>query len=150
LNSFKPSHDLRQGDPLSPYLFLFVVDGLSQILQHEVHSGALHDMRICRQAPGISHLLFAYDTLLFMKVVEEQANVINSVLRLSEWGTEQLINSAKCYMLFGANCLTENQEKVRDILNVGNIATEEKYLGLTTPDGRMNKDKFKSMKERLA
>jgi hypothetical protein len=47
LNPFKPSHGLRQGDPLSPYLFLFVADGLSRILQHEVGSGALHELKIC-------------------------------------------------------------------------------------------------------
>jgi hypothetical protein len=65
LNPFKPSRGLRQGDPLSPYLFLFVADGLSCILEHEIRSGAMHDLRICRTALGISHLLFADDTLLF-------------------------------------------------------------------------------------
>jgi hypothetical protein len=48
LESFTPSCGLRQGDLLSPYLFLFVADGLSQILQQEVESGALHELKICR------------------------------------------------------------------------------------------------------
>jgi hypothetical protein len=59
LNPFKPSRGLRQGDPLSLYLFLFVADAA------KVRRGALHELKICRRAPGISHLLFADDTPVF-------------------------------------------------------------------------------------
>jgi hypothetical protein len=68
---FQPSRGLRQGDPLSPYLFLFVADGLSRILQHEVNRGALYELKICRNAPSISHLLFADDTLMFLEATDE-------------------------------------------------------------------------------
>jgi hypothetical protein len=57
LDSFKPSCGLRQGNPLSPYLFLFVGDGLLKLMQHEVHNGRLHELHVCWQAPGIPHLL---------------------------------------------------------------------------------------------
>ena len=65
LDSFAPSRGLRQGDPLSPFLFLFVADGLSAILKHYVSSGDITPVKVCRRAPGISHLLFADDTMLF-------------------------------------------------------------------------------------
>jgi hypothetical protein len=76
LESFAPTHGLRQGDPLSPYLFLFVADGLSKLLRREVHQGNLRELHICRRASGISHLPFADDMLLFMHISEEQDKVI--------------------------------------------------------------------------
>jgi hypothetical protein len=50
-----------------------VAGGLSKLLQHEVN-------RICHHASHISDLLFADDTLLFMKVKEDQIEIINKVL----------------------------------------------------------------------
>jgi hypothetical protein len=67
LESFKPSRELRQGDPLSPYLFLFVADGLSWLFQKEIQQGALQELHICRRSPAIFHMLFADDTMVFLK-----------------------------------------------------------------------------------
>jgi hypothetical protein len=84
LEPFKPSHDLRQGDPLSPYLFLFIADDLSRLLQREVEQGNQHQLHVCRRAPDISHLLFVDDTLMFMEIKEQQADIINRVLHQYE------------------------------------------------------------------
>jgi hypothetical protein len=149
LDSFVPSRGLRQGDPLSPYLFLFVANGLSKLLQHQARQQNLHELRICRRASGLSHLLFADDTLLFLEASESQAEVINRVLRLYERCTGQQINLTKCSMMFGSLCIDEQKEKVLTVLNVASTAVEEKYLGLPTPEGCMGKEKFKSTKERL-
>jgi hypothetical protein len=87
LDSFTPSRGIRQGDPLSPYLFLFVADGLSCLIRKEIESNVLREFHICRRAPGISHLLFADDSLLFFEASVEQATVIKSVLDRYEEGT---------------------------------------------------------------
>jgi hypothetical protein len=113
LDSFKPLCTLPQGDPLLPYLFLFVADGLSQILQNEVRSGALHELHICKHSLGISHVLFADDTLLFMEAEEEQARVINKALQLYEKCIGQLTNLDKCSMMFGANYSEQSHDRVR-------------------------------------
>jgi hypothetical protein len=149
LKSFALTRRLRQGDPLSPYLFLFVADGLSMLLQNEINQGHLQELHICRRTLRISHLLFADDTLMFMHASEEQAGVIRRVLANYERNTGQLINPAKCLMLFGSGCTDEGKEQVLQTLNMSCTTVEEKHLGLPTPEGRMSKDMFKSTKERL-
>jgi hypothetical protein len=50
LEPLMPSCGLRQGDPLSHYFFLFVADGLSKLIQKQVHQRNIQEMCICRQA----------------------------------------------------------------------------------------------------
>jgi hypothetical protein len=84
LNSFVPTWGLHQGDLLSPYLFLFVADGLSKLMQREIQLGNLHKLQICRRAPGISHLLFADDTLTFLEANTGQAKTIKNIIQRFE------------------------------------------------------------------
>jgi len=49
---------LRQGDPLSPYLFLLCSKGLNSMIQHAINVGKIQGYSLCRGGPKISHLLF--------------------------------------------------------------------------------------------
>ena len=42
---------LRQGDPLSPYLFLLCAEGFTSLLQKVEMEGHIHGASICRRAP---------------------------------------------------------------------------------------------------
>lgn len=150
LEAFSTTRGLRQGDPLSPFLFLFVADGLSALLKHEVELQGITPIKVCRQAPGISHLLFADDTLLFFLANGEEAERVKHALDVYATGTGQLINPSKCSILFSASCPAENQVIVRDVLQVEQQAFESKYLGLPTPDGRMHKGRFLSLQDKLS
>ena len=59
------SKGLRQGDLLSPYLFLLCAEGFTSLLQKVEMESNIHGVSICRSAPKISHLLFVDDSLLF-------------------------------------------------------------------------------------
>ncbi|KAF5460976.1 hypothetical protein F2P56_020808 [Juglans regia] len=65
---FNSSRDLRQGDPLSPLLFILVMDVLSRMLNGMVVGGFISSFSVGGSTEGnlsISHLLFADDTLIF-------------------------------------------------------------------------------------
>ena len=70
-----PSRGIRQGDPLSPFLFLLCIEGLIKSAELK---GDIHGFSLCRRGPKLTHLLFADDSLLFCRAtVEECANVLN-------------------------------------------------------------------------
>lgn len=56
--AFSPTGGLRQGDLIAPYLFLIVVEWLSKALDGLVNRDRLTGVRICRDAPLVTHLIF--------------------------------------------------------------------------------------------
>ena len=83
-------------------------------------------MKVCRRAPGISHLLFADDTLLFFRATNDEAHRVKCTLDTFAKCTGQLINPAKCSILFSASCPQEIQENIRSVLQVEQAHFEAK------------------------
>jgi hypothetical protein len=82
LESFKPTRGIRQGDPISPYLFLLAAEGLSCLLKSRSQSSILSGIKVAPSAPMVSHLLFADDSLLFFIANGESALEVKEVLKL--------------------------------------------------------------------
>ena len=64
----KSGRGIRQGDPLSPYLFLICSEGFSNLLQRSAENKNLKGLKISRQSPNITHLFFVDDSLIFCRV----------------------------------------------------------------------------------
>ena len=56
-----PERGLRQGDPLSPFIFILCTEVLVSLLNHAENKGKITGMRITCACPSVSHLLFADD-----------------------------------------------------------------------------------------
>ncbi|KAA3458179.1 reverse transcriptase [Gossypium australe] len=72
-DTFHPSRGLRQGGPLSPFLFLICGEGLSSLMRNVTNEGLLKGVKASRRGPQISHLLFADDCILFGEANERGA-----------------------------------------------------------------------------
>ena len=70
---------IRQGDHLSPYLFLLCAEGFTSLLAKAKVEGHIKGVSICRSAPKISNLMFANDSLLFCRATNSDVAVINEV-----------------------------------------------------------------------
>ena len=78
---FDSSRGLRQGDPLSPLLFLVIMEVLSRMLRRTEEGGFIRGYRAGRtNEVCISHLLYADDTIIFCDAEHEQLLYIQMVL----------------------------------------------------------------------
>ncbi|XP_035546735.1 uncharacterized protein LOC118348703 [Juglans regia] len=145
---FAPSRGLRQGDPLSPYLFILCAEGLSSLLKHAEACGNLTPVTIGRGPIKVSHLFFADDSLLFCQAKYEEINCVLKILELYEKGSGQVINKDKSAIFFSKNTTLMTQQQIKSLAGVQSTSNFEKYLGLPSLVGRKKIASFHSLIDR--
>lgn len=117
---FKMNMGLRQGDPLSPLLFIMVTQVLHELIQQAVRLGLLKGVQI-GETLSITHLQFADDTIIFLEDTWHSVKGIKIVLTIFEILSGLKINYTKSY-LYAPNSLTNTVQSWATWLNC-NVGT---------------------------
>lgn len=125
-----PQRGIRQGDPLSPFLFVLCTEGLSHLLDVAERNNFLHGMRFSDSGPSIHHLFFADDSLFLIKAAPEECRNLNRILQFYGEATGQVINYQKSAISFGDNVPELEREAIKNTLKIYNEGGTSKYLGL--------------------
>ncbi|XP_074374021.1 uncharacterized protein LOC141714399 [Apium graveolens] len=125
-----PGRGIRQGDPISSYIYIMCAEGLSAIIRRNEEAGMIHGCRVARGAPRISHLLFADDCYLFFKATKTEAQIMKRILNRYAEMSGQLINFNKSAITFSTNTKSEQRSEVSTQLGVQEKDEPDKYLGM--------------------
>jgi hypothetical protein len=102
---FKSKRGLRQGCPLSPLLYIIMVEALNKELEHERVSGKLQGISFARGVKGINHSQFVDETLLLggasSIIVEWFKSILDQFLNASE---KKVNNGKSPYLWFKYQC----------------------------------------------
>ena len=91
----QPTHGIRQGDPLSPFLFLLCTEGLNGLIKRVECNGDIHEFSLCRRGLKLTHLLFADDSLLFCRSTMEECGKVLEILNKYEMTSGQKLIGAR-------------------------------------------------------
>ncbi|CAM8957099.1 unnamed protein product [Rhodiola kirilowii] len=145
----KPERGLRQGDPLSPYLFLLCTELLTAKLNLAVIRNRLSGVQICKKAPVVSHLLFADDSIFFIKAGAAEALSLKNIFRQYEGVSGQRINYEKSGICFSRNTPADVRLEVCNVLRMPQVSSHSKYLGLPLVIGQRKTESFKCILEKV-
>jgi hypothetical protein len=144
-----PGRGLRQGDPLSPYLFILCAEGLTTLIKKSEGRGDIHGVKVCRGAPSLSHLLFADDCFLFFRADIREAQSMKKILNDYEGASGQAINYAKSEVYFSRNTPDTIKNQITDILGVTEVMGTGRYLGMPSMIGRNKRAMFGYLRDRM-
>lgn len=77
---FKPARGVRQGYPLSRYMFILCMEWLGHNIYSAIDSFNRLPIRLSSTGPPLSHLFFVDDLILFGYADKRQAKIIKGVL----------------------------------------------------------------------
>ncbi|CAA7041153.1 unnamed protein product [Microthlaspi erraticum] len=125
-----PTRGLRQGDPISPYLFVICTEMLVKMMCDAEEKGLITGLKVARGSPAVSHLLFADDSMFYCKQEDDELNQIVRIIEEYSLASGQRVNYQKSSVYFGKQIPTQRREEIKRKLGIQQTGGDGKYLGL--------------------
>lgn len=138
---------LRQGDPLSPMLFILVMEVLHRLLRRAAELGVLAppaDNTICHQCS-----LYADDVIIFARPVVQDAIAIRGILDFFGNASGLRTNLQKCSIAPIA-CSDQQVERIRGIFPAQVVGFPIQYLGMPLSVRSLRKNQFQPLIDKVA
>jgi hypothetical protein len=120
---------LKQGDPLAPFLFLLVVEGLSAAVRTAEEKNLYSGFKVGNSGVSISHLQYADDTIFLGEASAENLWSIKAILRGFELASGLKVNFGKSKVM-GVNVSSEFLGVAERFLHCSQTSLPFMYLGL--------------------
>ena len=144
----KPQRGLRQGCPLSPYLFITCAEAFSSLLLQAEQQKRIHGLSFGRDL-RISYLLFADDSLIFSRASTADCQNLKKILDCYSTASGQIFNFEKSSLFLSGNIQSDQATAIGNIFRLNIVSRHEKYLGLPSMVGRKRSSFFNDIKLRL-
>jgi Reverse transcriptase (RNA-dependent DNA polymerase) len=126
----KPTRGLRQGCPLSPYLFVLSMEFLTKALDRAMLEQRIHGVKLALTAPTITHSIYADDLVILAKTKASEVQEFNRIMNEFREASDLKVNPDKSRIWFSRGCSQNCKNNVLAHMNTQLADEEEKYLGV--------------------
>ena len=143
------SKGIRQGGPLSPYIFFLCMERLVHLIAVEVQNVGWKPLTVAKKAPKLSHMFFVDDLVLFAKASLDQVTIIFKVLYKFCLASRHRISKEKTIVFFSRNIDRHVARQIGDEIGFKTTTDLRKYLGLPIIHGRTTRGTYSYRVDKL-
>ena len=144
-----PSRGIRQGDPLSPYLFILCMEILGHLIEEKCDEKRWTPVKSSINGVALLHLFFTDDLVLFVKADHINCSTIRDVLEAFCAKSSQSISAGKSRVYFSPNVDVDTRESLCDILGFHSTPKLGKYLEFPIKHRGANNEDLNFMLDRV-
>ena len=148
-NQFSPQRGIRQGDPLSTYLFVLRIERLAHCISYASKMKKWKPVVLNKEGPPITHLFFADDLFLFLETDLSQAETIKMCLNVFCSASGQKVCDQKTRVFFSRNINHNRRNQLSEVLGFQPTNNLGKYLGVPLHHKRISKQMYKEVVDRV-
>eukprot|EP00253_Pinus_taeda_P027981 PITA_27981 len=137
--AFRPSRGLRQGDPVPPFLFILMMEGLGRATISAKEGGKIQGLRLTQNGDTLTHKQFVDDTMMQGTPTMKEAKDFKQILYDFAMAASIEVSLTKSKVFF-FNTNISIQINLSKILGFQRDYLPSKYLGIPLTDKPLSKE----------